>query len=51
VAREEIDAYLAALDEPKQTTSHQLRRTILDVIPEAEECLSYRMPAFRVRAR
>jgi uncharacterized protein YdhG (YjbR/CyaY superfamily) len=51
VAGEEIDAYVAALDEPKRTTLQQLRRTILDVIPEAEECLSYGMPAFRVRGQ
>ena len=43
-----IDEYLAALDEQKRTTLQQLRQTILAVIPNAEECISYGMPAFRL---
>jgi uncharacterized protein YdhG (YjbR/CyaY superfamily) len=45
---EGVDEYLAALEEPKRSTLSELRRTILRVIPEAEECISYRMPAFRL---
>lgn len=45
----EIDAYLAGLDEPRRSTLEELRRTILRFIPEAEQGLSYRMPAFRVK--
>jgi uncharacterized protein YdhG (YjbR/CyaY superfamily) len=44
----EIDDYLATLDEPKRSTLETLRRTILDIVPEAEEIISYSMPAFRV---
>ena len=44
----EIDAYLAGLDEPKRSTLEQLRRDILAVVPEAEQCISYNLPAFRV---
>jgi uncharacterized protein YdhG (YjbR/CyaY superfamily) len=44
----EIDAYLEGLDEPKRTTLEQLRRDILAVVPEAEQCISYTLPAFRV---
>jgi len=47
----EIDAYLAALDEPKRSTLETLRRSILAVVPEAEQCISYRMPAFRVEGK
>jgi uncharacterized protein YdhG (YjbR/CyaY superfamily) len=47
----EVDRYLAGLDEPKRSTLEQLRRTILEVIPEAEEGISYRMPAFRVKGK
>jgi uncharacterized protein YdhG (YjbR/CyaY superfamily) len=43
-----VEEYLAELDEPKQSTLRQLRASILAVIPEAEECISYGMPAFRV---
>lgn len=47
----EIDEYLAALDEPKRSTLQDLRRTIIGVIPEAEECISYGLPAFRMRGK
>ncbi|MEZ5381925.1 MAG: DUF1801 domain-containing protein [Microthrixaceae bacterium] len=43
-----IDGYLDALDEPKRRTLRQLRAAILDLVPQAEECLSYGMPAFKV---
>ena len=48
MGHEEIDDYLAALDEPGRSTLEALRRSILDVVPGAEQCISYRMPAFRV---
>jgi uncharacterized protein YdhG (YjbR/CyaY superfamily) len=51
MARHEIDAYLAGLDEPKRSTLEQLRRTILEVVPEAEQCISYGLPAFRLRGK
>lgn len=48
---DDVDAYLAALEEPKQSTLRVLRETILEIIPEAEQCISYGMPAFRVRGK
>ncbi len=51
VSREQIDAYLAALDEPMQSTLRDLRQTILEIRPDAEECISYGMPGFRVRGK
>lgn len=47
----EIDQYLEGLDEPKRTTLRHLRDTIKSVIPDAEECISYSMPAFRVQGK
>ena len=44
----EVDDYLADLDEPKRSTLQQLRQTILEIVPEAEEGMSYRLPAFRL---
>ena len=46
-----IDEYLAALDEPMRSTLQTLRRTILAIIPDAEECISYGMPAFRLNGK
>jgi uncharacterized protein YdhG (YjbR/CyaY superfamily) len=51
VSADEVDDYLAALDERKRETLEQLRRTILEIVPDAEQVLSYRVPAFRVQGR
>jgi len=48
MSAEEIDAYLAGIEEPKRSTLEALRRSILTVVPDAEQCISYNMPAFRV---
>ncbi len=47
----EIDEYLAGLPEPKRTSLGIVRQRILAVIPEAEQCISYGMPAFRVEGK
>lgn len=44
----EIDDYLGAVDEPKRHTLQMLRDTILEVVPDAEQGISYRVPAFRI---
>lgn len=51
VSTEEIDRYLAGLEEPKRTTLARLRQSILRVIPDAEQGISYGMPAFRVKGK
>jgi uncharacterized protein YdhG (YjbR/CyaY superfamily) len=48
VSASEIDEYLRAVDEPKRSILQALRRTILEIVPQAEEGISYRVPAFRV---
>lgn len=48
MSADEIDAYLAGVDEPKRSTLEALRRSILAVVPDAEQGISYGMPAFRV---
>lgn len=47
---DEIDAYLNDIAEPGRSTLEEVRRRILAVIPDAEQCISYQMPAFRVPA-
>jgi uncharacterized protein YdhG (YjbR/CyaY superfamily) len=51
VSAQEIDQYLDALEEPKRTTLATLRRTILAVLPEAEQGISYGVPAFKVSGK
>jgi len=45
---DEIDEYLRGVEEPGRSTLQTLRRTILEIVPDAEEVISYRVPAFRV---
>lgn len=51
VSAQEIDQYLEALEEPKRATLALLRQTILDFLPEAEQGISYGVPAFKVRGK
>ncbi|MHB1251728.1 MAG: iron chaperone [Acidimicrobiales bacterium] len=44
----EIDRYLKSVPARQRAALEQLRTTILKVAPEAEQCISYRVPAFRV---
>ena len=44
----DVDEYLQGVEEPKRSTLEALRVTILEVVPEAEQVISYRVPAFRV---
>jgi len=45
----EIDQYLAGVEEPKRSTLQCLRHSIIEAVPDAEEGLSYGLPAFRVQ--
>jgi uncharacterized protein YdhG (YjbR/CyaY superfamily) len=46
-----IDEYLARLPSEKRAVLEKLRRAIVSVVPEAEECISYQVPAFRLHGR
>ena len=43
-----IDAYLAELPQPQRDTLAALRMTLQDLLPDAQECISYKMPCFKV---
>ena len=51
MSAEEVDRYLSEIEEPKRATLQRLRQSILKVIPDAEQGISYGMPAFRVRGK
>jgi uncharacterized protein YdhG (YjbR/CyaY superfamily) len=51
MSQRDIDRYLAALEEPKRSTLEALRKSILEVLPDAEECISYGLPAFKVEGK
>ena len=43
-----VDEYLAALSNDKRAALERLRKIIRAAVPRAEECISYRLPAFRL---
>ena len=47
----DVDDYLAGIEDTKRSTLQQLRRTILEIIPDAEQCISYGLPAFRLNGK
>jgi uncharacterized protein YdhG (YjbR/CyaY superfamily) len=47
----EVDEYLRGVDEPGRSTLQALRRAILEIVPDAEQVISYRVPAFRVHGQ
>jgi uncharacterized protein YdhG (YjbR/CyaY superfamily) len=51
VSAEEVDKYLRGVEEPKRSVLQTLRGTILEIVPEAEQVISYGIPAFRVRGK
>jgi uncharacterized protein YdhG (YjbR/CyaY superfamily) len=51
MSSDEIDSYLAGLDEPKRGTLERLRTSIMTVVPDADQCISYGTPAFKVRGK
>ena len=44
----DIDGYLASVEEPERATLEALRRSILEAAPDAEQGISYGMPAFKI---
>jgi uncharacterized protein YdhG (YjbR/CyaY superfamily) len=44
-----IDDYLASVPDPERAALLKLRKTLHSLLPGAEECISYSMPAFRYR--
>src|SRR5262249_44028535 len=46
-----IDAYLATVRAEKRAALDRLRKTIRGIVPKAEECISYGIPAFRLNGR
>ena len=48
MSSDEIDRYLAGLDNRTRGTLEELRRTLLELLTDADQGLSYGVPAFRV---
>lgn len=48
MSAQEVDQYLSTLDEPHRATLSKVRRTILELIPDAEQGVSYGVPVFKL---
>jgi uncharacterized protein YdhG (YjbR/CyaY superfamily) len=46
-----IDEYLATVRDDQRAALEALRETIRAVVPGVEECISYRVPTFRLHGR
>lgn len=44
----EVDQHLKSIAEPQRSTLQELRRTIREIIPEAEEVISYGFPGYKL---
>ncbi|MGN6523376.1 MAG: iron chaperone [Actinomycetes bacterium] len=48
MSAQRVDEYLGALSEPQRSTLAELRRTIRELLPDAEEVISYGIPGYRL---
>lgn len=46
MATADVDKFFATVEEPKRSTLEEMRRRILEVVPDAEQTIKYGMPAF-----
>jgi uncharacterized protein YdhG (YjbR/CyaY superfamily) len=51
MASKEVIAHLSKVPQPQRSTLEELRKTILEIIPEAEEVISYGFPGYRLNGK
>jgi uncharacterized protein YdhG (YjbR/CyaY superfamily) len=51
MSSKQVTAHLSKLPQPQKSTLQELRKSILEVIPEAEEVISYGFPGYRINGR
>jgi uncharacterized protein YdhG (YjbR/CyaY superfamily) len=47
----QVLAHLSKVPQPQEATLLELRKTILEIIPEAEEVISYGFPGYRINGK
>jgi uncharacterized protein YdhG (YjbR/CyaY superfamily) len=47
----QVLAHLSKVTQPQKATLLELRKTILEIIPEAEEVISYGFPGYRINGK
>jgi uncharacterized protein YdhG (YjbR/CyaY superfamily) len=48
MSSKEVTAHLAKIPQPQKATLEALRKTILEIIPNSEEVISYGFPGYRI---
>jgi len=48
MSRKQVLAHLSKIPQPQKATLLALRKSILEIIPEAEEVISYGFPGYRI---
>lgn len=51
MAAKDIDKFFSAVEEPKKSTLEEMRRRILEIVPDAEQTIKYNMPAFLLNGK
>lgn len=51
MAVQDVDAYLAGVPEPQRTTLTSIRASLVRLLPEAEQTISYGVPTFKVQGK
>jgi uncharacterized protein YdhG (YjbR/CyaY superfamily) len=51
MSSKDVDNHLARIQEPHRKTLETLRKYILELIPEAEEVISYGFPGFKINGK
>jgi uncharacterized protein YdhG (YjbR/CyaY superfamily) len=51
VSAADVDAYLAGVAEAQRAALAVLRATLIDLVPDGEECMSYAMPCVKVSGK
>lgn len=51
MSSKQVTAYIARIPEPQKSTLVQLRKTIQEIIPNAEEVISYGFPGYRLNGK
>lgn len=48
MSKKEVNDYLKTLKQPQKSTLEILRKAILEILPKADQCISYQIPTFKV---
>ena len=51
MAKSDIDKIFASVEEPKRSTLEEMRKRILEIVPNAEQGIKYGMPTFLLNGK